>query len=89
MPDNTEKVSHAYKSKHNLSRENKVIHLMKGKAMVKTPLFCCKKSSALLRGIISEHDGDFYCLNCFHSFKIENKLKKNMKMCVKSMIIVM
>ena len=26
------------------------------------------KLSALLRGITIKHDGDFYCLNCLHSF---------------------
>ena len=34
----------------------------------------CKLSS-LLRGITSKHLGDFYCLNCFHSFATENKLQ--------------
>ena len=28
-----------------------------------------KKLSALLRGITSKNDGDFYCLNCLHSFR--------------------
>ena len=32
--------------------------------------------SALLRGATSNHNRDFYCLNCFHSYKTENKLKK-------------
>ena len=32
-----------------------------------------KKLSALLRGITSKHKGDFYCLNCSHSFRTENK----------------
>ena len=27
-----------------------------------------KKLSALLRGITSKHDGDFYRLNCFYSY---------------------
>ena len=37
--------------------------------------------SRLLRGITSNHNADFYCLNCFHSYKTKNKLeahKKNM-----------
>ena len=34
-----------------------------------------KKLSALLRGITSKCDGDFYYLNYFHSFRKENKLK--------------
>ena len=32
--------------------------------------------SALLRGIPSSNNGDFYCLNCFHSYRTINKLKK-------------
>ena len=37
--------------------------------------------SALLRGITSNHDEYFYCLNCFHSYTTENKLKKHEKVC--------
>ena len=40
-----------------------------------------KTLSALFRGIKSDNNGDFYCLNCFHSFRIENKLKKNKNVC--------
>ena len=29
--------------------------------------------STLLKGITSKHHWDFYCLNCLHSFKTENK----------------
>ena len=29
----------------------------------------------------SKHEGDFYCLNCFQSYTIENKLKKHQKIC--------
>ena len=34
-----------------------------------------KKLSTILSGITSKHHGDFYCLNCLHSFRTENKLK--------------
>ena len=40
--------------------------------------------SRLLRGIISNHVGDFYCLNCFYTYSTENKLKihkKHEKVC--------
>ena len=40
-----------------------------------------KSLSALLRGIASKHDGDFYCLNCFHSYSTKNKLKKHERVC--------
>ena len=42
---------------------------------------CCKKFSALFKGITSNHKGDFYCLNCFCSYTTENKLKKHEKLC--------
>ena len=39
-------------------------------------LSCSKKKlSALLRGIRSKNDGNFYCLNCLQSFARENKRK--------------
>ena len=25
--------------------------------------------STLLKGVTSNHNGDFYCLNCFHSYR--------------------
>ena len=40
-----------------------------------------KELSALLRGITSKYHGDFYCLNCLHSFRTENKLKSHEKVC--------
>ena len=40
-----------------------------------------KSLSALLRGITSNHNGDFYCLNCFHSYSTKNKLKKHERVC--------
>ena len=40
-----------------------------------------KKLSALLRGITSKNNSDFYCLNCLHSFRTENKLKCHKKVC--------
>ena len=40
-----------------------------------------KKVFALLRGITSKHDGNFYYLNCLHSLRTENKLKSHEKVC--------
>ena len=34
-----------------------------------------------MKGIISKHDGDFYCLNCLHSIRTENKLKSIEAVC--------
>ena len=33
--------------------------------------------SALLRGISSSNNRDFYCLHCFHSYRTLNKLKRH------------
>ena len=40
-----------------------------------------KNISKLLRGITSNHNGDFYCLNCLHSYRTKSKLKKHEKIC--------
>ena len=37
--------------------------------------------SRLLRGITSNHHDDFYCLNCFHSYRTKNKLEAHKKIC--------
>ena len=31
-----------------------------------------RRLSALLRRITSNHNGDFYCLNCLHSYRTKN-----------------
>ena len=36
-------------------------------------LSAAKKLPALLRGITSKYDGNFYCVNFLHSFATENK----------------
>ena len=40
-----------------------------------------KSIPALLRGITSTHNGDFYCLKCFHSYRTLNALKTQEKLC--------
>ena len=44
-------------------------------------LSCSEKRSALLRGITSKHYGDFYCLDCLHSFRTKNKLELHKRVC--------
>ena len=57
--------------------------------MVKTAhYFAMKSLLALLRGTTSNYSGDFYCLNCFNSYRTE-KNPKNMKDYAMIMIIVM
>ena len=40
-----------------------------------------KKLSALLKGITLKDKGDFYCLNCFHSYSTKEKLKRHRNVC--------
>ena len=40
-----------------------------------------KSISGLLRRRTSNHHGDFYCLNCFHSYTTKTKLKKHKRVC--------
>ena len=40
-----------------------------------------KTLSALFCQITSKHNGDFNCLNYFHSFSKENKLKEHENVC--------
>ena len=69
-------------SKINLDCEKEIILLMTpNEEKVVWNYLTVKKLSALLRGIISKDNGDFYCLNYLHSFRTENKLKPYEKVC--------
>ena len=43
-------------------------------------LSCCKRVVCVAYRITLKHDGDFYCLKCFHSYSTEKKLEKYVKM---------
>ena len=75
-----EKICPACVSKHNSNREKQVILLTISNGE-KWHYLAVKKLSALLRGITSKHHGDFYGLNCFHSFETENKLQSHKRVC--------
>ena len=77
---NTKKTEIAYKSKYNLVRGNQIILLMISNGE-NWHYLAVKSLSRLLRGITSNHDGDYYCLNCFHSYRTENKLNAHKKVC--------
>ena len=66
----------AYVSKHNSNREKQIIILiiLNGEGRHYN---AAKRLSELLRAITLKHRGDFYCLNCLHSFRIENKLESH------------
>ena len=87
VPHNTKKIEIAYKSKHNLTREKQVILLMISNG-ANWHYLVVKSLSGLLTEITSNHQEDFYCLNCFHSYRTKYKLKSHKKY-VKIVIIVM
>ena len=80
VPYNTEKIRLACKLKHNFKRKDQVILLMitDGK---KWHYLAVKSLPALLKGITSNNNGDFCCLNCFHSCRTKYKLKKHERVC--------
>ena len=77
---NTKKIEIAYKSKYNLVRDNQIILLMLSNGE-NWHYLAAKSLSRLLRGIISNHNGDYYFLYCFHSYRTENKLNVHKKIC--------
>ena len=80
VPHNTRKIHVAYKSKHNLARENQIILLMITDGE-KLHYLTVKNISGLLRGITSNHAGDFYCLSCFCAYSTKNKFEAHKKIC--------
>ena len=44
--------------------------------------FALKGLLALLRGLASNHNGDFYSLNCFRSYSSKNRLEKHEEDCL-------
>ena len=80
VPHNTKKIEIAYKSKHNLTREKQIILLMISNGETWHYLVV-KSLSGLLTGTTSDHNEDFYCLNCFHSYRTKNKLEAHKKIC--------
>ena len=63
---NKKAICHAYISKYNYKRKNHVILLMITDDGKRWHYLAVRSLPALLRGITSNHHGDFYCLNCFY-----------------------
>ena len=75
-------VSVVYQSKYNNKRKKQVILLMISDGK-KYHYLALTNLSGLLKGILSNHKEDFYCLNCFNSYTTENKLKEHEEICNK------
>ena len=80
VPHNTKKIRVAYKSKHNLTHEKEVILLMISNGE-NWHYIVVKSLPGLLKGIASNHNEDFYCLNCFCAYTTKNKLEEHKKIC--------
>ena len=80
VPHNTKQIKQAYISKHN-ERDTHVNLLMITDGTGNWHYLAVKSISGLLRGITSNHNGDFYCLNCLHSYTTEKKLRKHERIC--------
>ena len=90
---NEKTINLACKSKYNRKRENQVVLLMiknrkkwhyialKSERIDDGFNRPIKSLSRLSRGITSNHCRDFYCLNCLHSFRTDNALKRHERLC--------
>ena len=81
VPHNKKEREPAYTSKYNYKRKKQVILLMITDNDNRWHYLTVKSLPALFRGIRSSNNGDFYCLNCFHSYRTLNKLKKHERVC--------
>ena len=89
VPHNEIKISHAYKSEYNRKRKNQVVllmitygekwHYIALKSETTDDVFIrpTKSLFKLFRGITANHNGDFHCLSCLHTFRTDNALKKH------------
>ena len=81
VPYNTMQIKQAYISKYNDERDSQVNLLMITDCRTNWHYLAIKNISGLLRGITSNHNGDFYCLNSFYSYTSKRKLKKHKRVC--------
>ena len=78
VPHNTRKIQVAYQSNQKLTCDKQVILLIIT-AGEKWHYLTVKHLPGLLRGITSTHKEDFYCLNCFRSYRTRNQLEAHKK----------
>ena len=81
IPYNTFEIRPCYISKHNKTRNIQANLLMITDGKKNWHYLAIKCIPALLRGVTSTHNGDFYCLNCFHSHRTHNTYKNHQKLC--------
>ena len=79
--DNEKDIRPRYISKHNKIRDIKINLLMVTDGKGIWHYNAIKSISALLKNVSSKHNGDFYCLNCFNSYRTRQKLEDHAKLC--------
>ena len=67
-----EKTFPAYISNHNSTRQKIILLMVPNREKEVWHYLAVKELSTLLKGLTSKYHGDFYCLNCLHSFRTEN-----------------
>ena len=88
IPYITDEIRLAYKSKYNFKRKSRQVILLMITDGKKWHYLAVKSLPGLFRKITSNHNGDLYYLNCFHSCNTKNRLK-NIKNYAMILIIVM
>ena len=81
VPHKTEEIRPAYISKHNNTRNVHANLLMTTDGYGNWHYLAIKSIPALLRGLKSTHNGDYYCLNYFHSCRTQATLEKHERLC--------
>ena len=93
IPHNEKTINLANESKYSRKRKTQVLLLMitNGEQWHYIDLKCVRTDdgfnrpirslSWLFSGITANHHGDFYCLNCLHSFRTDNPLKRHERLC--------
>lgn len=78
---NEKGINITYRSDHNRTRQKQVILLMIHNNKNHWHYLAVKSLSRLCRGVTLSNHGDFFCLNCLHSFRTENRLKEHEILC--------
>ena len=81
VPRNIKQITQAYISKYNDERDNQVKLLMITDETNNWHYIAVKSIFGLLRRRTLNHNRDFVCSNCFHSYTMKKKLKKHEKTC--------
>ena len=76
------KIRQTYISKHNSEGSRRIADLLIIGGEVKKHYVAIKRLSALLRGVTSGNDGDFYCRNCLSSHRTKKARDLHYEACI-------